>query len=186
MTGLSNREKIILSVAVLAIGLLISDKYVLSPLMAKRNEIKNQKEELTAEVNEGLAVMNRRKLMARKWKQMTDSGLSDNPAVTEGIVLRYLEDAAYQNYLTLASMQPERVNRGDNKDAVSEIEFLVSGEGSIKAVTMFLWDVENAAIPLRIKTMQLGASDENGSKMSITMRVSSIYVNRKNEEVGNE
>lgn len=186
MTGLSRREKMILAVAVLAIGLLISDKYVLSPLMAKRNEIKDQKEKLTAEVEEGLAVMKRRKLLSKKWKQMTDAGLSGNPAVTEGIVLRYLEDAAYKNYLTLASMQPERINRDNTEDTVSEIEFLVSGKGDIKAVTMFLWSVENAAIPLRVKTMQLGASDEDGSQMSITMRVSSIYVNQQNEETKNE
>ena len=36
MTGLSRREKIILVLAAFAIALLISDKYILSPLMAKR------------------------------------------------------------------------------------------------------------------------------------------------------
>ena len=186
MTGLSRREKIILAAAVLAIGLLVSDRYVLSPLMAKRSEIKDQKEKLKAQVEEGLAVMKRQKLLSKRFKQMTDSGLSTNPAVTEGIVLRYLEDAAYKNYLTLASMQPERINRDDAAETVKEIEFLVSGKGDMKAVTMFLWDVENAAIPLRIKTMQLGASNEDGSQMTITMRISSIYIYEQNKAVDNE
>ncbi|MCF7954271.1 MAG: hypothetical protein K9M75_00575 [Phycisphaerae bacterium] len=186
MTGLSRREKIILFLAVFAIGLLISDKYILSPLMAKRSEVKDQKDRLTADVKEGLAVMKRRKLLTKRWQQMTESGLSDDPAVTEGVVLRYLEDISYKNYLTLASMQPERVER-DTDSSVREIEFLVSGKGNMKSVTMFLWDIEDAAIPLKIKTMQLGASDESGSQMTIQMRVSSIYVyDRKNERVNNE
>lgn len=185
MTGLSRREKIILILAVSAIALLISDKYVLSPLMAKRSEVKDQKDKLAADVEEGLAVMKRRKLLSKKWRQMTESGLSNDPAVTEGIVLRYLEDISYKNYLTLASMQPERIER-DSDGSVREIEFLVSGKGNMKSVTMFLFDIENASIPLRIKTMQFGAS-ESSSQMTIQMRLSSIYVyDKKNEAVDNE
>ncbi|MBW8015263.1 MAG: hypothetical protein FVQ82_03680 [Planctomycetes bacterium] len=186
MTGLSRREKIILILAAFAIALLISDKYILSPLMAKRSEVKDHKDKLAADVEKGLSVMKRRKLLSERWRKMTDSGLSNDPAVTEGIVLRYLEDVSYKNYLTLASMQPERIER-DTDGSVREIEFLVSGKGNMKSVTMFLWDIENAPIPLKIKTMQMGASDESGSQMTIQMRVSSIYVyDQKNEMVNNE
>jgi hypothetical protein len=186
MTGLSRREKIILVLAIFAIGLLISDKYILSPLMAKRSEVKDRRDTLAAEVEQGLVVMKRRKLLSKQWQHMTESGLSNDPAITEGIVLRYLEDISYKNYLSLASMQPERVER-ETDGSVREIEFLVSGKGSMKSVTMFLWDVENAIIPLKIKTMQLGATDESGAQMTIQMRISSIYVyDQKNETVDNE
>ncbi|MBP8606457.1 MAG: hypothetical protein KBI46_11555, partial [Phycisphaerae bacterium] len=52
----------------------------------------------------------------------------------------------------------------------------VSGSGTMAAVTQFLWDIETSKLPLRIKSLQLGAADENGSQMTLQLKLSSIYL----------
>ncbi|MCK4998233.1 MAG: hypothetical protein KAS23_01820 [Anaerohalosphaera sp.] len=174
--GFSKREKIILIFCIVAVLALIADRYVFSAMMEGRSELKDQRQELLAELEESRAIIERRKLLSNKWDQMIEAGLKGNPSETEVIVLGYIKDSSSNNNVKLASIQPERIQ--ENAE-LGEIEFVLSGVGSISSVTGFLWDIETSPIPLKVATMQLSAADESGNQMTIQLRISSIYYETK-------
>ena len=170
--GFSKRERMILIFCIVGVLALIADRYVFTTMMQGRSDLKDKKQNLHAELEEALSVIKRKKLLSNKWEQMIQNGLEDDPSETEGIVLRYIEEISSKNDIKLASIQPERMQ---NETELARIEFVLSGVGSISAVTGFLLDIETAPIPLKVATMQLGAADESGNQMTIQLRMSSIY-----------
>jgi hypothetical protein len=74
--------------------------------------------------------------------------------------------------LTLTSVRPERL-AGDK--GLKEITFAVAGQGRLDAVAWFLYQVETAEMPIKIKDMQLSSTSESGDSMSVQLRLSTLY-----------
>jgi hypothetical protein len=176
--GLGRREKTLLIIAIAVIAALVADRYILSPVLKRRSNMKDDGEMLRGELEQALSTIKRWKILAPQWEQMKRQGLSGDPSVTEGVVLRYIKDSSLKNDIVIASIQPERLPQ---ETKVREIEFLLSGTGNMNSVTGFLCDMETAPIPLKLKTMQLGAADETGSLMTMQLKMSSIYCKEKTD-----
>jgi len=175
---LKRREKLFLIIAIAVVAALVVDRYILSPVLKRRSDMKDRREMLRGELEQALSTVQRWKILTPQWGQMTKDGLSEDPSVTEGVVLRYIKDFSLKNGVVIASIQPEHLPQ---ETKVREIEFLLSGTGSMNSITGFIYDMETAAIPLKVKTMQLGAADETGSQMTIQLKMSSIYWEQKTE-----
>ena len=176
--GLERREKLFLIIAIAVVASLVADRYILTPVLTRRSNMKDRREILRGELEQALSTVKRRKILDPQWELMKKEGLSEDPSVTEGVVLRYIKDSSLKNGIVIASIQPERLKQ---ETKVREIEFLLSGTGTMNSVTGFMRDMETASIPLKVKTMQLGAADETGSPMTIQLKMSSIYCEQKTE-----
>lgn len=173
--ALTSREKIALILAIVAVAILVSDRYVLTPLFQKRSENKQLSQSLAAELEQSLSVMQRRKQLQVRWDQMQKDGLTSQAGQTESLVMRFLQESSRQSGLLLTSLQPEH---SESAKDFGQIEFFISGSGDLRQVTQFLWQLETASLPVKIKTFQLGAGDENASQMSLQMTLTSIYINQ--------
>jgi hypothetical protein len=171
--ALTFRERMIMIMATATVLLLVLDRYAFTPLLQKRSETKQLVQSTAAELEHSLAVLNRRKQLQTRWQQMTEDGLSAQPAQTEGLILRFLQESSGRAGLLLTSLQPEHA---ELKADFGHIDFLVSASGDMRAVTRFLWDIETSSLPLRIKALQLGGADETASQMSLQLTLSSIYL----------
>lgn len=177
--ALTNRERTIMIVAVLAVLVLIADRYVLSPVLDEFSAIKQQKETLQATLEQSMATLERGKKLNQRWTQMQQAGLSYDVQKTEGLLLRYLEESSSRSRFLLTSIQPEH---STVQEKFGRIDFTVSGTGSMETITRFLWDVEKAQVPLKIESLQLGANDENARQMSLQVKLSSIYLVKAQKE----
>jgi hypothetical protein len=171
--ALTNRERMIMIIAGLAIGTLVFDKYILTPVLNKRSEMTLQKDNLQAEVEQAKSTLRRQQTLQKLWDQMQEAGLSNDIQAIEGKLFRHLDESSYQTGLQLTSIQPERLQ---TQGQIGQIEFMVSGTGSMDSVTRFLWNIEMAEIPLKINSLQLGANNENALQMSLQLQLSSIYL----------
>jgi hypothetical protein len=171
--ALTNRERMIMIIAGLAIGILVFDKYILTPIIEKRSEMSLLKENLQAEVEQAKMTLRRQQTLQKGWDQMQEAGLSFDREAIEGKLFRHLEESSYQTGLQLTSIQPERLQ---TQGQIGQIEFMVSGTGRMDSVTRFLWNIEMAKIPLKINSLQLGANNENALQMSLQLNLSSIYL----------
>jgi hypothetical protein len=52
----------------------------------------------------------------------------------------------------------------------------VAGKGTLDSVARFVWQVETASLPVKIKDMQLGSSSESGDSMSLQLHLSALYL----------
>ena len=177
--ALTNREQKIMIIAVSAVLILVCDRYLLTPILNRRSEISMQKEQLQAQLDESLALLERAKVLKPRWNDMLDSGLSYSVEDTEGKVFRYLENASGSTNFSITSIQPEHLPK---QEKFGMIEFMVSGAGSMESVTRFLWEVETANVPLKIETLQLGANNENANVMSLQVNLSSVYLINESQE----
>ena len=167
------RERNILIAAVLAVGLLIGDRYVLTPVLNARTQTRQRLDLLISEAAQSQTVLKKQNAVRGEWEDMQRAGLTDDAEKTVSDVLRFLRDSSDRHRLSLSSIQPERLQ---SKQGLTEIDFTFSGTGTISAVTGFLWDIESVSMPLRIKSLGLGAGDEYASKMSVQIKMSSICI----------
>ena len=110
---------------------------------------------------------------------MLSDGLR-NDTEAESRVLDALREWSTAAGLALSSIKPERVssNRG-----LQEMIFTVAGKGTLDSVARFLWQIETAALPVKIKDMQLGSSSESGESMSLQLHLSALYLGTQKKQL---
>ena len=168
--GLSKRERVIVLLAVLVVGALAADWVVFTPALRKFRATQDQRQTLLAQVNEAQDLFERRRLNERKWKTMVADGLQ-NDAEAESRVMRALGQWSQEARLTLTSLKPERL---PGAKGLKEMTFVVAGRGRLDAVARFLWQVETAQLPVKVKEMTLGASEADES-ISLELSLSALY-----------
>jgi len=171
--ALTSRERKIMYLAVAAVVLLLFNAYVLDPILNKRAQVAQSRMDLQLQVDQSLATLKRKKLLQRRWAEMQQAGLGSDVQKAEAMVYRYLEESSEQSGFELGSVQPDRLI---TESQLGEIDFLLSGVGSMQSVTQFLWSLETTDIPLKIKSYQLGSKNETAQAMTIQIELSTVYV----------
>jgi len=161
-----------LIVAVVAVGALVVNFFVVNPATKRLEQTENQRLQLEAEFNEAQSLFERQRLLEPRWKAMLSEGLRSD-AEAETRVARALDEWAADARLTLSSVKPERVA---SDKGLKEMTFVVAGKGPLDAVAWFLHQVETAPLPIKVKNMQLGSSGESGDSMSLQLRLSALYL----------
>ena len=124
------------------------------------------------------SLFERQRLLAPRYRMML-SGDFQNDTEAESRILRVLDDWSEESALTLSSVKPERVA---SDQGLKEMTFVVAGKGTLRAVAQFLWRIEAAALPVKVKSMQLGSASESGDSMSLQLRLSALYLGAEEEQ----
>ncbi len=169
---LSKRERLIVLVTLLVVGAFVLDRFILSPGWRTLQATANQKRELRAQVIDAQNLFERRGMLERKWKRMVSDGLRSD-AEAESRLARALDEWSMDTRLTLTSVKPDRV-AGDK--GLKEMTFMVAGKGRLDAVARFLYKVETAEMPIKVKDMQLGSAGESGDSISLQLTLSALYL----------
>jgi len=167
---LSKRERIIAIIAIAAVGFLVLNKFLIGPIADKLQQLEMQKQQLQVELNEAQNLFQRRRMLEENWKEMLADGLR-NEVEAESKIARAIDGWSRQSSLTLSSVKPDRTTADKGP---TEITFVVAGTGTLEAVAQFLWQVETTPLPIKVKDMQLGSSNESGQSMSVQLRLSAI------------
>jgi Tfp pilus assembly protein PilO len=175
----TKRERTVIVVAIITVSLLVADKYLVSPMLEQYSQAKQNREKLKTELQQSLTAIERKNMLQKQWNQMKEAGLADDYEQMESSVLRYIRDSSLKDNLVLSSVQPERVSVSRD---IGETEFIVSASGSMDSVTKFLWDLETAKLPVKIKNLQLGSNDETARQMSLQVKLSSVYIDTQGKE----
>jgi len=179
----SRRERIFLAATMLVLLLLGLDRYALNPLLAGYRRAVARRESLQGEMARAQSLLERSELLAPRWRQMLADGLQHSPAEAESQALHSVQSWALQSGLDLSSLKPERSSESGE---LREITLHTAGTGSMAAVSRFLWLVESARIPIKLKMVQLGARREGTDDLTLQLRLSTLYVANPTEAEGQE
>lgn len=174
---LSKRERIMAIIAVAFVGFLVLNKFVIGPVTAQLQQLDTQKEQLIVELDEAQNLFRKRRVLEKEWKNAMLEGLR-NEVEAESKVGRALNEWSEKSYLTLSSVKPERMA---SDQGLKEMTFVVVGTGSLDAVAQFIWHIETAPLPIKVKDMQLGSSNESGQSMSVQLRLSALCLGNEQE-----
>jgi len=167
---LSKRERIMALVAVAVVGFLVLNKFLIGPVAGKLQQLETQKSQLLVELDEAQNLFRKRRVLEKEWKNALLEGLR-NEVEAESKVGRALNEWSQEARLTLSSVKPDRVA---SDKGLKEMTFVVVGTGTLDAVARFLWQIETAPLPIKVKDMQLGSSNESGQSMSVQLRLSAL------------
>ncbi len=170
--GLSKRERIILIAATASVGLFVAVKFVIDPVQAKREELESQRQQLLGDLNEAELLIGNHARMRRKWNEILSDGLR-NETEAESKILAALRQWSGAANMALSSIRPERIS---TDRGLQEMIFTVAGRGNLESVARFLWQIETATVPVKIKDMQLGSSSESGDSISLQLHLSALYL----------
>jgi Tfp pilus assembly protein PilO len=169
---LSKRERIIFIVTLICVGLLIVSEFVVDPVLDTLDEMEAQRRQLREELEEAQFLLANHGAMRRQWTALVSDGLRSN-AQAESRVLGALRDWSSDAGLGLSSIKPDRVasDRG-----LQEMIFTVAGRGTLESVARFLWQIETAALPVKVKSIQLGSVSESEGTMSLQLQLSVLHL----------
>jgi len=170
---LSKRERYMVTLASAALALFAFDRYALSPFLTSRARQKAEKQSMLDEKQLAETLLKRRDMMASKWNDMIAGGLKTDATAAESQVFHAMREWSQEARLAFSSIKPERSTEGGD---LREIEFQAAGTGSMRAVAQFLWRIETASFPLRIKELQIGSRREGTDDLSLQLRLSTIYL----------
>jgi len=169
---LSKRERIVFVVTLVCVGLLIVSEFVVDPVLARLDEMETQRRQLRDELEEAQFLLANHGAMQRKWRTLVSDGLR-NDAEAESKVLTALREWSGNAGLALSSIKPDRVA---SDKGLQEMIFTVAGKGTLESVSRFLWQIETAALPVKVRDIQLGSGSESEGTMSLQLHLSALYL----------
>ncbi len=169
---LSKRERIILIVTLACVGLLVVSKFVVDPIQARLEEMEAERSRLHEELEEARFLLANQGAMQRKWKALVSDGLR-NDAEAESKVLTALREWSNAAGLAVSSIKPDRIA---SDKGLQEMIFTVAGKGTLESVSRFLWQIETAALPVKVRDIQLGTGSESEGTMSLQLHLSALYL----------
>jgi hypothetical protein len=171
---LSKREKNIAIITGGVLLLFLFYSFVLIPVMDGRGRIQSEKERLETQLAQARRVIDRREQLSEQWEEMKAGGLGADPSVIESRVLGAVGQWSQECGLPISTVKPDR-DRNEGA-GLREIFFNLVLAGDMEAVGRFLWEVENSALPLRIKEFQLGSRGGDGADLSLQIKLSALYL----------
>jgi Tfp pilus assembly protein PilO len=174
---LSKRERSIAILAGAVVLLLGLDTYVLSPLLASRDQLALQRETLRRELNEARHVMIRSRAANHRWKELRAAGLVADPSTTESGLLNAMRGWSQEAGLPLSSIRPDRVSASQG---LNELTFQATANGSMQAIADFLYHVETAGgLPVRVHELQIASRAEGSDDLTLQLRISTLWEEAK-------
>jgi len=167
---LAKRERLIIAITVIAVSILVLDRYVLTPVSDKYRELDLTKQRLLLKVQRAEMLLSRRQQVEPRWRQMLAGGLRRDPGEAESQIIHAVRDWSEEAGLKLPSLKPERTME---KTELREITFHLTGGGSMSSMSRFLWRLETAQVPIKLKTMELRSRKEGTNDLALqSLRIS--------------
>lgn len=170
--NLSKRERTILITTLSVVGLLLADRVVISPVLAYRAALVTEVDTLNDDLAQDTRLIRNGKRMQKRWKEMMEIGLPQSASEAESRTLEAINKWAGQAKLSLVSVKPEYRR---SEETLVPVVFRVSANGSMNAISRFVYEVETANIPVCVDNLQISGNDKKKDELSLQMGVSALY-----------
>lgn len=167
------REKMLVIVALIAVGALAGDRLVVTPMV---NLWKRQAADMThyrQSLDKGTLLLERRAAIEERWQDMGARSLPANSAEAEKNLLDAVGEWASSSRLAVNSIRPRWII---DETLDNRLELRVSASGDIAAVTRFLYGVESAALPVRLEEVEIRARDDQGRELTLDARFTGLVL----------
>ncbi len=171
--NIKSRQQLLGIIAIAAVGLLVGDRLVFTPLLRAWKARAEQIAKLKEDVANGQALLQREGAIRARWDQMRTNALSGEPSVAENRVFKALERWAQDSRITINSVKPQWKRPADD---FMTLECSVEATGNLGALTRFLYNVEKDPLAIRITAVQITARDDNGEQLTLALQLSALLL----------
>ena len=166
------RQRRLFLIAISVIGVLILDRFVLTPAIdywqQSNIEIATLRQDLVAGGGT-LALTDRAR---DRWVELKNSALPKDVAQSEQILLSHLNEWGDQVGATISSIKPQWKRGADR--SFSTLVCRIDAIGSLTSISRFLHAVESSPLALRLDSVELVTRDERGQQIAAALVVSGL------------
>ncbi len=168
-----NREKMLAIVAAVALGLLLMNYLVVSPLIDGWQSRTKQIKELKDKIANGAMLIRRQDVVESRWNDMRTNALDSNPAAAERQLFTAFDHWVSQSGATEGSFRPQVQETEDN---YSTIDCRADVSGDMQTLLHFLYNMEKDPLGVKIESFELTSRDDNGRQLTLGLDLSGLVL----------
>lgn len=168
----SSRQRGFIIAAIVAIGLLVLDRILFTPLVNHWTHRSNEIANLSKSIATGNSAIERADRTTALWKEIETGALPRDPAVAEQTVVSAFDQWGRAHRVEMASIKPQW-KRGANA-RYSLLECRVDATGSLSALSRLLYEVEKSPLALRVESVEFTSRDEGGQTLALGLIVTGL------------
>lgn len=180
---LSKRERYVAVATVAVVAVLVLDKFFVTPLFQKRQELDEQIALKQRDRERGQKLLLDSRRMSKRWTEISTTALKRDESQSESQMLQYvLEWARGAGMPDPSSFKRERVER--EKEFV-KVTFRATGTGTMAQIGNFLYRIQTASVPVRITDLTISSKKEGTDDLSVQVGIATIYLAPEPEKKDN-
>jgi|YNPMSStandDraft_1061717.scaffolds.fasta_scaffold87802_2 hypothetical protein len=170
----THRQQLLAVVAAIAVGLLLLDWLVVTPLTRAWKTRSERIVQLRNSVQQGRLLLQRESALRARWQSMLTNMLAAEASTAESQVLRAFERWAAASQVTVTSVRPQWKPLANQ---LLTLECRVEAAGSLATLSRFLYELERDPLAIKVDTLELSARDDTGSQLTLGLQVSGLVSN---------
>lgn len=167
------REKQLLLLAAISIGILLGDRLVVSPLTNLWRERSGSIQDLRLKVERGQALIDRDQAMRARWDEMMHEALSESRAKSENDVLAAVFRWAEESRIAFHGIKP---TWREHEEGHFTLECRANATGSLESIARFLFALETDPLALKVESLELAHRDEQGETLRMNLLFSGLLL----------
>jgi hypothetical protein len=168
-----NREKILAILAGTALGLLLLNYVVISPMIDSWQSRTKQIKDLKDKIASGTSLIRRQEYVEGDWNRMRTNALDSNPATAEKQLFTAFDHWVSQSGVTEGSFRPQVQ---DTDDGYSTIDCRADVSGDMETIVHFFKNMEKDPLGVKIESFELTSRDDNGRQMTLGLNLSGLVL----------
>ncbi|HLP76145.1 MAG TPA: hypothetical protein VK327_04440 [Candidatus Paceibacterota bacterium] len=173
-----NRQKFLLILTAVLVGIFAGDKLVYSPLVRLWQSRQQEIKRLRTQVAEGTAIVRRESVIRERWENMRTNTLPNNPSLAQEQLLKAFQDWAQESGVSLNAITPQwKSDSEDYKTLVCRVD----ASGSLWMLSRFVYDIEKGPLGLKLDTVDFGSRDSTGKQLSLGLQISGLVLTPKGQ-----
>ena len=170
---IKNRQKLLTIFALCAVGILMGDSLIITPLAKSWKERSAKIEGLEKSIQRGNLLLSRERQIKDQWHLMEKGTLTNNMSAAENTVLKAVDRWTQRSRISFTSLKPQW--KQNEEDHVL-LECRADGYGDLQAISRFLYELETDPLPLKIEDIELASRDTDGRQISLGVRFSGLLL----------
>jgi hypothetical protein len=168
-----SREKMLAILAGGALGLLLLNYLVISPLIDSWQSRTKQIKELRTRISDGTMLVRHQEAVESHWDNMRTNALDSNPAAAERQMFTAFDKWVKQSGATEGSFRPQIQESDDN---FSTIDCRADVTGTMQTLVKFFYNMEKDPLGVKIESFELTSRDDKGQEMTLGLELSGLVL----------
>lgn len=176
-----SRNRWLTTAALVAVGVLMADKLVLSALTRHWDSQSANIAELREQVEHGRVTLDRETVLRQRWEIMQQGALPADVSAAEDHVLRAAARWARDSRIMMTSLVPRW---REQDEGYRTLECRATVQGDLEDVARFMLELEKDPLAVRLERATLVARDERGSTLTLDTLFTVLRLPEEGEEEG--
>jgi Tfp pilus assembly protein PilO len=172
--NLNKRQQFLAILAIVAVGLFVTDKLVFTPLTKSWKARTERIAKFKEEVRDGTETLKRERVLREQWDTMRTNVLSSAKPEAESQILKAFERWSQAGGVSVSSIRPQWK---EAEDDYKTLECRADVAGSLSAISRFLFQIERDPMGVKVDSMELTTRDIEGSQLALVIQVSGLLLN---------